>query len=162
MSEILLTVLLGVGMLIGLAGIILPVLPDMILIWGSALLYGLLVGWGEYGGWLFAGISVLALVGLLADAWVSGLGARKGGASFWSSLGGLLAGIIGLFVAGPLGLIGGMLLGIFVIEYWIHRDPDRALRATLGMGVGYGASFIVKIFLALAMIAIWIGWVVSS
>ena len=162
MSEILITVLLGMTMLVGLAGIILPVLPDVILIWGSALLYGLLIGWGRYGGWLFAGISVLALVGLVADAWVSGMGARKGGASFWSSLGGVITGVIGLFVAGPLGLIVGMLLGVFVIEYWTHRDPDRALRATFGMGVGYGASFFVKIFLGLAMIAIWIGWVISG
>ena len=162
MSEILITVLLGMTMLVGLAGIILPVLPDVILIWGSALLYGLLIGWGRYGGWLFAGISVLALVGLVADAWVSGMGARKGGASFWSSLGGVITGVIGLFVGGPLGLIVGMLLGVFVIEYWTHRDPDRALRATFGMGVGYGASFFVKIFLGLAMIAIWIGWVISG
>ena len=162
MSEILITVLLGMTMLVGLAGIILPVLPDVILIWGSALLYGLLIGWGRYGGWLFAGISVLALVGLVADAWVSGMGARKGGASFWSSLGGVIVGVIGLFVGGPLGLIVGMLLGVFVIEYWTHRDPDRALRATFGMGVGYGASFFVKIFLGLAMIAIWIGWVISG
>ena len=162
MSEILITVLLGMTMLVGLAGIILPVLPDVILIWGSSLLYGLLIGWGRYGGWLFAGISVLALVGLVADAWVSGMGARKGGASFWSSLGGVIIGVIGLFVGGPLGLIVGMLLGVFVIEYWTHRDPDRALRATFGMGVGYGASFFVKIFLGLAMIAIWIGWVISG
>jgi uncharacterized protein YqgC (DUF456 family) len=162
MSEILLTILLGFAMLVGLAGMILPVLPDMLLIWASALLYGLLIGWGQYGSWLFAAISVLALVGLLADAWVSGLGARQGGASFWSSLGGLASGIVGLFVAGPLGLIGGMLLGIFIIEYWIHQDPDRALRATFGMGVGYGASFIVKIFLGLLIIAIWIFWVFSG
>jgi uncharacterized protein YqgC (DUF456 family) len=160
MSEVLITILLGLAMLVGLAGIILPVLPDVILIWGAALLYGLLVGWGKYGALLFAGISVLGLIGLLADAWVSGLGARRGGASFWSSLGGLVSGVIGLFVAGPLGLIAGMLLGIFVIEYWIHQDPDRALRAMFGMGVGYGASFIVKILLGLVMIALWVAWLI--
>lgn len=160
MSEALITILLGLAMLVGLAGIILPVLPDVILIWGAALLYGLLVGWGKYGALLFAGISVLGLIGLLADAWVSGLGARRGGASFWSSLGGLVSGVIGLFVAGPLGLIAGMLLGIFVIEYWIHQDPDRALRAMFGMGVGYGASFIVKIFLGFVMIALWVAWLI--
>jgi uncharacterized protein YqgC (DUF456 family) len=162
MSEFLITVLLGLLMLVGLVGMILPVLPDVVIIWAAALLYGLLIGWGRYGVWLFAGISVIALVGILADVWVSGMGARQGGASIWSSLGGLLIGVVGLFVAGPLGLIAGMLLGIFVIEYWIHKDPDRAMRATFGMGVGYGASFIVKIFLGLAMIAIWIGWVISG
>ncbi len=162
MSDILITILLGLMMLVGLAGIILPVLPDMILIWGGALLYGLLVGWGRYGAWLFAAITVLGLIGLLADALVSGLGARRGGASFWSSVGGLVIGIIGLFVGGPLGLVVGMLAGIFLIEYWIHQDTDRAMRAMFGMGVGYGASFIVKIFLGLGMIATWIAWVIST
>jgi uncharacterized protein YqgC (DUF456 family) len=161
MSDILITILLGLAMLIGLAGMILPVFPDVILIWGSALLYGLLVGWGRYGVWLFSAITLLGLVGLLADAWVSGLGAHKGGASFWGSIGGLVAGIIGLFTGGPLGLIVGMLLGIFLIEYWIHQDADRAIRAMFGMSVGYGASFIVKIFLGLAMIGIWVVWVIS-
>lgn len=162
MSEIIITVLIGFGMLVGLAGIVLPVLPDVILIWVSALLYGLLLGWGESGARLFAAISVLGLLGLLADAWVSGLGAWQGGASFWSSLGGIVTGVIGLFAAGPLGLIGGMLLGIFVIEYWIHQDPDRALRATFGLGVGYGASFVVKLFLGFVMTAIWLVWVFSG
>ena len=161
MSEILIPLLLGLAMLVGLAGMILPVLPDVILIWGAALLYGLLIGWGRYGIWLFAAITVLGLIALLADVWVSGVGARQGGASFWSSLAGLAAGIIGLFAGGPLGLIVGMLLGIFVIEYWIHQDADRAMRAMFGMGVGFGASFVVKILLGLGMIALWIGWVIS-
>ncbi|HHH83445.1 MAG TPA: DUF456 domain-containing protein, partial [Chloroflexi bacterium] len=51
--EVLFTVLLGLGMLIGLVGVVIPVLPDIILIWLSALLYGLLVGWGDKGPWLF-------------------------------------------------------------------------------------------------------------
>lgn len=161
MNDTLITVLLGLGMLAGLAGMLLPVLPDVVVIWSSALLYGLLIGWGKSGTWLFAVISAMALIAFLADLWVSGWGARRGGASSWSSAGGLAAGIIGLLIAGPIGLIAGMLLGIFMIEYLRHRDPDRAARAMFGLGVGYGASFFVKFLLGLAMIALWIVWVMS-
>jgi uncharacterized protein YqgC (DUF456 family) len=109
---------------------------------------------------LFAVISVLGLIGLLSDAWVSGAGARQGGASILTTLGGLAIGLVGLFTTGPLGFLGGILLGTFVLEYARHQDPDKALKATLGMGVGYGASFVVKFLLGLGMIAAWIVWLI--
>ncbi len=158
--EILVSILVGLAMLIGLAGSIIPFLPDVVLIWVGALAYGLLVGWGQSGGWLFAVISVLGLIGLLSDAWVSGAGARQGGASILTTLGGLAIGLVGLFTTGPLGFLGGILLGTFVLEYARHQDPDKALKATLGMGVGYGASFVVKFLLGLGMIAAWIVWLI--
>ena len=103
-------------------------------------------------------ISVLGLIGLLSDAWVSGAGARQGGATVLNTLGGLAIGLIGLFAAGPLGFLGGILLGTYVLEYSRHRDPELALRATFGMGIGYGASFIVKFLLGIGMIAAWVAW----
>jgi len=156
--EVLVSILVGLMMLFGLLGSIIPFLPDVVLIWAGALLYGLVVGWGQSGGWLFGVISVLGMIGLLSDAWVSGAGARQGGATLLTTLGGLAIGIVGLFAAGPIGFLGGILLGTFVLEYLRHRDPDQALRATFGMGIGYGASFIVKFLLGLGMIGAWVAW----
>jgi hypothetical protein len=158
MMEIIVSILVGLMMLVGLLGSIIPFLPDVVLIWVGALLYGLLVGWGQSGGWLFGVISVFGLIGLLSDAWVSGAGARQGGASLLTTLGGLVIGLVGLFTAGPLGFLGGILLGTFVLEYSRHQDPEQALRATFGMGLGYGASFIVKFLLGLGMIGAWVAW----
>jgi hypothetical protein len=75
-----------------------------------------------------------------------------------TTLGGLVIGLVGLFTAGPLGFLGGILLGTFVLEYSRHQDPEQALRATFGMGLGYGASFIVKFLLGLGMIGAWVAW----
>lgn len=158
--EILVTILIGLGMLVGLVGIVIPVLPDIILIWLSALLYGLLVGWGEAGPWFFAGISILGLLGLLAEGWVSGVGARKGGASMLSILAGLGLGLVGLLSTGPLGLVVGMLLGTWLVEYLGEGDPVKALRATVGLGVGYGASFAVKLALGILMVGLWVVWLI--
>lgn len=156
--EIAVTILVGLTMLVGLLGSIIPFLPDVVLIWVGALLYGLLVGWGQNGGWLFGVISVLGLIGLLSDAWVSGVGARQGGASLLTTLGGLAIGLVGLFTAGPIGFLGGILLGTFVLEYSRHQDAEQALKATFGMGLGYGASFLVKFLLGLGMIGAWVAW----
>ena len=158
MIDVLVSILVGIMMLLGLLGTVLPVLPDVIMIWAGALIYGLVVGWGQSGGWLFAVISVLGILGLLSDALVSGAGARQGGASIGSTLGGLAVGLVGLITAGPLGFLGGILLGTFTLEYIRNRDPELALKATFGMGLGYGASFIVKLLLGLGMIAAWIAW----
>ncbi|MEJ2011023.1 MAG: DUF456 domain-containing protein [Anaerolineales bacterium] len=158
MSEILISILAGLLMLIGLMGTVLPVLPDLPLVWVAALGYGLIIGWGEHGGLLFGLISVLGVIGILSEIWVSGAGARRGGASFVSTLGGIGLGLAGLLVAGPIGLVAGMLAGTFVLEYVRHQDVDLAVRATLGIGIGYGVSIVVKFMLGLAMIALWVVW----
>ncbi len=159
MTDIVITILLGLAMLVGLAATIIPAIPDLGLILISALGYGLLVGWGENGWWLFTIIVLLGLAGQAAEMVLSGMGARRGGASWLSTFGGLAAGVIGLFVFGPLGLIAGLLLGTFLLEYARHKNAEEAMRAMFGMGAGYGASFVVKFLLGLVMIALWIAWV---
>lgn len=156
MSETLTTIGVGLAMLIGLAGIFIPVLPDLILIWAGALVYGLVLGWGRWGVGGFAAISVLALAGLLAEGWVGGAGARRGGGSLFGILGGFALGIVGLIFGGPLGLIAGLLVGTFLVELLRGGDARQALKATVGMGVGYGVSFFVKLAIGLGMIAIWV------
>ncbi len=159
MSDAALTVLLGGLMLLGVIGTLVPVLPDLILIWLAALGYGLFVGWGQWGPWLFALISLIGLVGLAAEFIGSGVGGRIGGASGWGILGGLVLGLIGLVFFTPIGAFVGLLLGTFLVEYWRLRDVSKAARSTLGTGIGFGASYIAKFFLALLMVAAWVVWV---
>jgi uncharacterized protein YqgC (DUF456 family) len=80
MMDILVTILTGLLILIGLIGAVIPAIPDVSLVWGATLAYGLIVGWGEFGPWLFGVISVMGLVGVAADVWVSSAGAKIGGA----------------------------------------------------------------------------------
>jgi uncharacterized protein YqgC (DUF456 family) len=154
--------LAGLLMLIGLISIFIPPVPDMLLIWMGGLAYGLIVGWGEYGGWLFALITLLAVVGGAAEILTSGVGARIGGASPRSLLAGLGLGLVGLLVLGPLGVVAGVLGGIYLMELRRLGDPERALKAMLGLGLGYGASFGVKLILGLAMTGIWLFWVIRG
>lgn len=151
MSDFLGFALAGLLILVGMISIFIPPVPDMLLIWLGGLAYGLIVGWGEYGGWLFALITLLAIIGGAAEILTSGVGAKMGGASPWSLLAGL-----------GLGLIAGALAGLYLMEYRRQRDPERALRAMLGLGLGYGASFGVKLLLGLTMTAIWLFWAIRG
>ena len=152
----------GLFMLIGLIGTLLPAVPDLVLIWATALGYGLLAGWGDWGPWLFAGISLLCGAGLLSELLTSGAGARMGGASVWSILGGVAAGVILLFAAGPLGGLIALLAGVFLLEWRKGRDSRRAGRAVLGTAVGYIASFFVKFALGFACVGLWVIWVIVA
>ena len=160
MAEVIVTILVGLTMLIGLAAVFLPLLPDMLIIWIAALGYGLFTGWGAWGPWLFGLITLLGIIGAIAEIWVSSAGARHAGALAWGILGGLALGVVGLIFFTPLGGVVGLLVGTFVVEALRLKDPSQAAKAMLGMGLGYGASFGVRLVLGMAMIGAWILWVV--
>ena len=149
-------------MVVGLVGIFIPFFPDLILIWGAALGYGLLVGWGEWGPWLFGLITLIGVLGILAETYIGGAGARVAGASYKSIIIGFLLGFIGLIVFPPLGMIIGLLAGTFLVEYIRLRDLRQAGTAMLGMGLGYGASFGVKLVFGALMIGVWLVWVFAG
>jgi len=160
MSDILVAVLTGIVMFIGLLGALLPVIPDLIIIWGAALGYGLIVGWGDSGPWIFGMITVLGLGGVVAEIWMSGMGGKIGGASFKSILVGILLGVIGFIFLTPVGGLALLLVGTFTMEYYRLGDAAAALKGMLGVGLGYGASFGVKLLIGLLMVGLWILWVV--
>ena len=147
-------------MLFGLLGALLPVIPDMIIIWGAALGYGLLLGWGDSGPWIFGVITLLGLGGVVAEIWMSGMGGKIGGASFKSILVGLILGVIGFIFLTPLGGLALLLVGTFTMEYYRLGDAEAALKGMLGVGLGYGASFGVKLLIGLLMVGLWVLWVV--
>ena len=159
MVETLLTIFIGLVMLVGLAGAIIPILPDVVLIWAAALGYGFLTGWSSTGIWLFALITLLGLAGMGADILMSGLGARKGGASVKALIVGGLLGFVGLIFLTPIGGVVLLLVGMFTVEYQRLGDAEEAMRGILGLGLGYGASFGVKMIIGLGMIAAWLVWV---
>ncbi len=74
-------------MILGVAGIVLPLLPGLPLVWLGALIYGLVDGFRTLDLLTFAFITVLALIGIGADLLGGHIGAKLGGAS---NLGGAL------------------------------------------------------------------------
>ena len=159
MSKTLVTVLAAVVMLLGLAGVVLPALPGLTLIWLAALGYGLLAGWGASGPWLFGLITLLGLAGLGSELWVTSAGARVAGASGWSVLAGIVLGLIGLLFFSPIGAVIGLTLGILGGEYLRLKDWRKALSAAGGTLAGCGVSYGVKLLLGMVMIGAWVAWV---
>ena len=145
---------LGVlALLLGVAGVVLPVLPGSLLLFGGAVL----VAWA--GGFTLVGWPTLTAVGLLAAViwavdWVAAaLGARATGASRWAVVGASLGLLVGMFL-GPAGLVLGPAVGAVALEYW--RDPDfqKALRAGAGAFLGFLLGSVVKVTLAFVLLGV--------
>src|SRR3989304_3789591 len=61
------TVLIAIVMVIGVIGALVPAVPDLVMMWVAGLVYGMVVGWGAWGPWLFGLMTLAALGGLLAE-----------------------------------------------------------------------------------------------
>lgn len=148
-------------MVVGLFGLIVPIFPGITVIWLAALGYGVVTGFSTLGWVLFAVITVLLIVGVTIDNVLMGAKARKEGAA-WSSLAlGWLAGILGTILLPPLGGIIAAPLVVLLLEYLRQRDFNKALASLRGLAIGWGASFVVRFFVGLAMIGIWLVWALN-
>jgi uncharacterized protein len=101
------------------------------------------------------------LVAATVAGWVvpkrraSGAGASRG--SVWLGIG---AAVVGFFVVPVVGLALGGVLGIYVGEHLRTGDGRAAWAATRATVAGFGIAALVQLAAALAMIAVWVVWVV--
>lgn len=146
-------------MLFGLLGLIIPVLPGLVIIWVPALVYGLVTGFNLTSGLLFAGMTVLMIVGNLVDNLVMGAKAKQQGAS-WLAIGvALVAGILGSIAFPPFGGIIAALIGLFAVEMLRLKDLQLALESARSMAVGCGWAAVIRFGMGIVMILLWGAWV---
>jgi uncharacterized protein len=145
-------------MLVGLFGLIIPILPGLLIIWLAALAYGIFGGF-ETSGWImFAIICVLMIVGELAEHVLMGALAHKGGAPWWVLLITLAAAIVGNLVVPILGGILTGLLALFGIEWIRLKDAKKALISSRGLLVGYAWGFAIRFTTGLLMVGSYCFW----
>lgn len=141
-------------MFIGLLGVLLPLIPGVGLIWITALIYAIAEGFQNVDPITMVVLSLIAIPGITADIWVSSLGAKVGGASFWSIVASLLGGVIGFLLFSLPGALIGSLVGLVVVELFRAKDWRQALKASGGWVVGRLVSTAVQLVVGVIMIAI--------
>ncbi len=149
-------------MLVGLLGLIIPIFPGIAVIWLAALVFGLVNGFNTLAWVLFALISVLAIIGVTIDNVLMNAKAHKEGAA-WTSLAlGWVGGILGTIFLPPFGGLVAAPLVVLLVEYLRQRDIHRALLTLRGLLIGWGASFVVRFFIGLSMIGLWVIWALNK
>jgi len=151
------------AMVVGLIGVILPVVPGVGFVWLVVLAYAVAEHFATIDPISFTVLTVLGAIGVSADLWMSQLGAKVGGASVWSLLSGVLLGLIGAIVgfvflgigAVP-GAVLGAILGVFLAEWYRRKDWREAFKAGGGWLVGCTLSGVVQFLIALLMMVIFV------
>ncbi len=143
--------------LLGLVGIVAPVLPGPALIWLGALLWAWADGFSRIGFGMLGLLGALALAATAADVMLSTWGARRGGASWRSMAVSGVASFIGLLVFSLPGAAIGAVGGLMLAEMHRLGGPDKfreAWRASGGMMMGWMLSVVAQLMIGLTMIAL--------
>jgi uncharacterized protein YqgC (DUF456 family) len=139
--------------LAGLAGIVLPMLPGVPLLFGGLML----AAWIDH--FSRVSVSAIVLIGAIAVlAWVvdlvsSLITTKSAGASRQALIGTVIGGLLGM-LGGLLGIILGTIIGAVIGEIMASRDVRRAGHVGLAAGMGFVVALVAKLILALLMLGI--------
>jgi hypothetical protein len=142
-------------MVVGLAGIVLPVLPGTVLIFAAILLGAWIDDFAKISTWTVAVAALLTVISLVCDYVAAALGAKRVGASRQAVIGAVLGTLLGIFT-GLWGLIFMPLVGAAIGEYMVLRDLQRAGQVGIATWVGLLLGTAVKIALAFTMLGMFI------
>ncbi|WP_372592848.1 DUF456 domain-containing protein [Actinotalea sp.] len=143
-------------MLVGVVGIVVPVLPGSLLI-GAALLVWAITTGGPTAWLVFATAAVLLTAGALSGALLTGQQVSAAGVPRSSLVLAALAGLVGMVVVPGLGLVLFFALGLVIMEYRRRRELRPALSAAWVALRATGLGILVELSTAVAAIAIWVG-----
>ena len=155
------TVVIALTILVGLVGIVVPVLPGLLIVWGAVLLWA----WEAQAtaGWVVLGLAtILALTGFLMQYLLPGRRMRDAGVRTSTTVAAAGLAVVGFFVIPVVGAFLGFALGIYLIERvrlgahpvaWL--STKHALKAiALSMGI--------ELLTAVAIAGTWVIGVVST
>lgn len=144
----------GLVILVGLVGIVLPVLPGLLLIAVAV------VGWAVYVGgttaWTVAALCLVLLgAGAVVKYLVAGRHLRAKGVPNATLAAGGVLGIVGFFVVPVVGLPVGFVLGVYLAE--LRRlDRERAWPATKHALAAVGLAVLIELAAGFAAAGTWL------
>ena len=158
-TQTLVTVVCGIAILIGVVGVIVPMLPGLLLAWAGVLAWALLSdrGWGK---WVVLGIaSVLAAVAIVIKYAWPGRNLKRSGVPNRSLIVGGVLGLIGFFVIPVVGLVIGFILGIWLAERIRLNSFAAAWPSTKQALRAAGLAMLIELGAALLVAAVWLAGV---
>lgn len=146
--QVVVTVLVALAYVVGLTGIVVPVLPGTILIVISTLVWAIAIG--GWPAWVaFAIVLVLGAIGMTCSYVLTGRRLKAHEVPTWPLLVGIAAGIVGIFVIPFLGLPIGFIVGLYVSEALRLKDARRGLASAWVAVKALGTGILVEFSLAM-------------
>ncbi len=146
---------------VGLFGIVVPVLPGLVLVLAGVLVWALMEG-STLGWTVFAVSAVVIVAGYVLQYTLPGRRMRERGVSSSTLLLAVIFGIVGFFVIPVVGAIVGFVLGIFVVELGRSRDGSQAWTRTKHALVAVLHSMGIELAAGLVVTAVYVAGVLVS
>ncbi len=147
-------VLVLLAMIVGTIGIVLPILPGLLVVWGATLAWA--VTMQTPGGWVVFGVATAVYaVGVVMQFLVPGRRLKATGVPTRVLAVALVVGVVGLFVIPGIGAPIGFVGAIYVLERVKHREHRRAWVATRQALHAVMLNIGIELLTALAIIATW-------
>ena len=147
-SPALLAALCAIACLVGLCGIVVPVLPGSLMIALAALVWAL--RGGSSWGWIAFGIAaVLVCIGMAASFFLTKRDLARRDIPRGPIFTGAVFGLVGGFVVPVLGIFLGFALGLFLAELYRVRDAREAATSSWVALKSFGTGILVEFSCAL-------------
>jgi len=149
-------------LLVGLAGLIVPVFPGLTIMWLATLVYALIQNASDkMTGWdwtAFVFITLLMIGGNIVDNLIIAAKMRDQFIPWSSILLAFAAGIvISIFFTPLVGLIAAP-LALFLAELRRLDNRDEAIQSTKAYLIGWGWAFGARFIIGITMIGSWMLW----
>lgn len=143
----------------GVLGSVLPALPSGLLSLAGVYVY-VLLGAEPIGLPLLAGLTLVGAVAVVAEQFAGPVAARATGASTRTVLAAAAGGVVLFFVAGPVGIVVGMVAVVGLLELRRGADPRIALRRAGSTVLGVLVSSAVQALLTASVLVAFLAAVV--
>ena len=161
MNDSIVLVLAAVMVVVGIVGIVVPILPGLLLTWAGVALWA--VTTGGAGGWTVLAVSsLIVVVGSVAKYLLPGRRLRESGVPWSTMAAGGLLGVAGFFVIPVVGVFVGFVLGVYLAELARYRSPEQAWPSTKRSLVLAGWSVLIELATGLLTAAAWAAGVLAT
>jgi uncharacterized protein YqgC (DUF456 family) len=152
------TVVAALAILVGVAGTVLPLVPGLLLVWGTIVAYGFFVGYGAIGATATFIATLLLGTGLYLNLRIPQRSAAAEGLTIWGQLMALAAGIVAAIVIPVIGFPIGFIGAIFVQRLRVTGRSDTAWTSTTRTMVALIKGSAAQALCGVGMFLTWAAW----
>jgi hypothetical protein len=147
--------LVAAVMVVGVVGVVVPVLPGLLLAWAAGMLWVWLDGGGPTRIAIGVVLTALLVVGSVAKYVLPARSASGAGAPRSTLALGVAGAVLGFFLIPVLGIVVGGVGGVFLAELRRLGSSSGAWRSTWAVLRAVGIGMLIELATAVLMLGVW-------
>ncbi|UTH02987.1 DUF456 domain-containing protein [Macrococcoides canis] len=151
---IILWTLVVISFIAAFAGLVVPLLPGVLLMWIGFFVYHFGINNSELSWFFWIAMITLTAVTIVSDYVAGSYFVKKFGGSKVGEFAAAVGMLIGSFLFPPLGIIAVPFIAVLFVELYLQRDVAKAFNASVGSLLGFLTSTVAKLLILIIMV-IW-------